>query len=72
MNKYTEIYGVDISKDVFDVVDSKGAYIQYPNGLKGFGQLSKKPPKGGSFTAKIEKRSFVRFADLAATYSPAS
>jgi transposase len=46
MNKYTEIYGVDISKDVFDVMSSTGAYAQYPNGLKGFGQLSKKLPKG--------------------------
>jgi len=46
MNKYTEIYGVDISKDVFDVMNSKGAYIQYANGLKGFGQFSKKLPKG--------------------------
>jgi transposase len=46
MNKYTEIYGVDISKDVFDVMNSKGAYMQYPNGSKGFGQLSKKLPKG--------------------------
>lgn len=46
MTKYTEIYGVDISKDVFDVMDSKGAYSQYPNGPKGFGQLSKKLSKG--------------------------
>ncbi len=46
MNKYTEIYGVDISKDVFDVMDSEGAYMQYPNGSKGFGRLSKKLPKG--------------------------
>ncbi len=46
MTKYTEIYGVDISKDVFDVMDTKEAYVQYPNGLKGFGQLSKKLGKG--------------------------
>lgn len=46
MNKYTEIYGVDISKDVFDVVNSKGSYIQYTNGPKGFERLSKKLPKG--------------------------
>ena len=46
MNKYTEIYGVDMSKDVFDVMNSKGTYAQYSNGLKGFGQLSKKLPKG--------------------------
>jgi transposase len=46
MNKYSEIYGVDISKDVFDVVNSTGAYIQYTNGSKGFERLSKKLPKG--------------------------
>jgi len=46
MNKYTEIYGVDISKDVFDVINSEGAYSQYPNGSKGFERLSKKLPKG--------------------------
>lgn len=46
MTKYTEIYGVDISKDVFDVMDSKGAYVQYPNGPKGFERLSSELPKG--------------------------
>ncbi len=46
MTKYTEIYGVDISKDVFDVMDSKGAYFQYPNGPKGFERLSRELPKG--------------------------
>ncbi len=31
-----EIHGVDISKDVFDVVDCSGNHFQYPNTLKGF------------------------------------
>ena len=36
MNKYKEIHGVDISKDVFDVVDTKGIHHQYNNSLSGF------------------------------------
>ena len=36
MNKYNEIYGVDISKDVFDVVNTKGIHSQYSNDIKGF------------------------------------
>jgi len=36
MNKYKEIHGVDISKDVFDVVDIKGIHHQYNNSLSGF------------------------------------
>jgi len=36
MNKYKEIHGVDISKDVFDVVDTKGMHHQYNNSLSGF------------------------------------
>jgi predicted TPR repeat methyltransferase len=35
MYKYTEIFGVDISKDVFDVMNSKGEYDQLSNDLKG-------------------------------------
>lgn len=40
MNKCTEIYGVDISKDVFDVVTTQGIYKQYPNTSKGFKKFS--------------------------------
>jgi len=36
MNKYKEIHGVDISKDVFDVMDTNGIHHQYDNSLKGF------------------------------------
>ena len=41
MSKYNEIYGVDISKEVFDVVSSTGFYKQYSNSLKGFKQFVK-------------------------------
>lgn len=36
MDKSKEIYGVDISKDVFDVVGLNGKHFQYSNVIKGF------------------------------------
>jgi len=36
MNKYNKIYGIDISKDVFDVVDSNEVHYQFENTPKGF------------------------------------
>lgn len=36
MNKYKEIFGVDISKDVFDVMSSNGQHNQFENNPKGF------------------------------------
>lgn len=42
MHKYNEIYGVDISKDVFDVQSSTGTYFQLSNDEKGFKNLIKK------------------------------
>lgn len=36
MNKFTNYYGIDISKDVFDVVDCNGIHHQFDNHLKGF------------------------------------
>jgi len=41
MNKYNEIYGVDISKDVFDVFNTEGVHKQYQNTFKGFKKFSK-------------------------------
>lgn len=41
MNKYTEIFGVDISKATFDVVDIKGNHKQYKNETKGFSKFAK-------------------------------
>ena len=34
-------FGIDISKDVFDVMDSKGAYFQFTNDKKGFNKFIK-------------------------------
>ncbi|SDL26440.1 Transposase [Salinimicrobium catena] len=36
MNKCNQIYGVDISKDVFDVADSAGKHYQFSNDSNGF------------------------------------
>jgi len=41
MTKNKQIYGVDISKDVFDVVDSNGKHLQFENDPKGFKALLK-------------------------------
>lgn len=46
MDKYTEIYGVDISKDVFDVMDTGGTHRQFSNTKKGFKELAKIASKG--------------------------
>ncbi len=46
MSKYKEIYGVDISKDVFDVYGEKSGHKQFKNGGKGFVSFLKSLPKG--------------------------
>ena len=45
MNKYSEIYGVDISKDVFDVYGSLSGHNQFKNDEKGFLKFLKLLPK---------------------------
>ena len=46
MNKYSKIYGVDISKDVFDVMCSDGDHHQFDNTPKGFNSFLKTIPQG--------------------------
>jgi len=41
MNKDKKYYGIDISKDVFDVCDSNSNYYQFKNSLSGFKKLLK-------------------------------
>lgn len=45
MNKYSEIYGVDISKDVFDVFGSLTGHRQFNNTELGFTAFAKALPK---------------------------
>lgn len=45
MNKDTEIYGVDISKDIFDVFSIKTGHTQIKNNEKGFTTFLKSLPK---------------------------
>ena len=44
MNKYKETFGVDISKDVFDVYGSKRGHLQFKNNETGFKKLLKQLP----------------------------
>jgi transposase len=44
MNKSNQIYGVDISKNVFDVVDSEGNHSQFKNDGNGFKAFQKALP----------------------------
>lgn len=41
MNKDITYYGIDISKDVFDVMDSRGSFYQFENSLEGFKKFKK-------------------------------
>lgn len=45
MTKYKEIYGVDISKDVFDVFGSLTGHCQFKNTEVGFKAFAKALPK---------------------------
>jgi len=45
MNKYKETFGVDISKDVFDVHGSINGHTQYKNDAQGFKKFLKELPK---------------------------
>lgn len=41
MNKFTHYYGIDISKDVFDVMDQTGTHRQFENTTTGFLKFKK-------------------------------
>jgi len=45
INKYNEIFGVDISKDVFGVHGSKSGHDQFKNNPSGFKSFLKRLPK---------------------------
>jgi len=41
MDKFSNYYGIDISKDVFDVMDSNGVHKQFINSKEGFKEFIK-------------------------------
>ena len=41
MKEIKSFYGIDISKDVFDVTDQKGGHYQFTNDYKGFKKFKK-------------------------------
>jgi len=45
MNKYKEIFGIDISKGVFDCYGSKVGHLQFENNASGFNKFLKELPK---------------------------
>ena len=45
MIKHKQVFGVDISKDFFDVVSSEGTHNQFTNNTKGFGDFCEELPK---------------------------
>jgi transposase len=46
MNKYTETFGIGISKDVFDCYGSIQGHLQFKNTEKGFNKFLKLLPEG--------------------------
>lgn len=52
MTKYKEIYGVDISRDVFDVLASLNSHTQFKNAENGFNAFAKALPKNVSIVMK--------------------
>jgi transposase len=56
MNKYKETFGVDISKDVFDVHGSKAGHNQHKNDESGFKKLLRELPDN-SLVFMCKKRS---------------
>ena len=41
MSKVNEFYGIDISKDIFDLMSEKGVHYQFANDHKGFKKFLK-------------------------------
>ena len=46
MDKFTQYFGIDISKDFFDVATDQDDHFQLENSKAGFKQLKKKLPEG--------------------------
>jgi transposase len=64
MNKYNHYYGIDISKDVFDVMDERGSHYQFENTTTGFKQFKKKLQEGSCCVMEATGVYQVQLADF--------
>ncbi|MDA3854221.1 MAG: IS110 family transposase [Bacteroidales bacterium] len=46
MTNYTDYFGIDVSKETFDVTNKEGKHLHYSNNKKGFLKFHKMIPKG--------------------------
>ncbi len=64
MDKFSNYYGIDISKDVFDVMDAEGRYLQFTNDLKGFKSFLKEIERKGCFVMEATGVYHTQLADF--------
>jgi transposase len=64
MNKYKEIFGVDIGKDVFDVFGSKSGHNQFKNDASVFESFLKSLPKESLIVTEAKGYYLYRLAQF--------
>ncbi|MEQ8361064.1 MAG: IS110 family transposase [Cytophagales bacterium] len=62
--KFKNYYGIDISKDVFDVMDQDGRHMQFANTVKGFKLFLNEIDPQGCFVMEATGVYHVRLADF--------
>lgn len=62
MNTYTDYFGIDISKETFDVVNKAAKHLQYDNTPKGFSKFTKAIPKGSLCVMEATGIYYLRLA----------
>jgi len=63
MNKNKKCYGIDISKDVFDVMDENDNHSSFSNTMQGFKEFKKKLPPDSVVTMEATGVYHVQLAD---------
>lgn len=63
MDKFSNYYGIDISKDVFDVMDANGKHFQFTNDQSGFKLFLKEIDKEGCFVMEATGVYHTQLAD---------
>ena len=63
MDKFSNYYGIDISKDVFDVMDSEGRHFLCPNNTAGFKKFIKQIDTSGCFVMEATGVYHAQLAD---------